>query len=295
MKIALLSQNYGRALRGIETFVHELSENLKSFGHSTQIHKNIFDHLEPDTNIVISTNGRLDAVFCKIWCTLHGAKLIIPGASGIGWDDKLNLWVFPDAFVGLTDYQCQWAKKVNPFVRVVKIPNGIDVQKFNPQVKPQKLKLHRPVVLNVGALTPSKRQHLLLTAAKKASLSVLLIGQGTGMEVPHDQLPTIYTACDLFSYPTSPRESFGIVLLEAMASNLPVVATDDPIRREIVGNAGLFVDHTDTTAYAAVLKKALSIKWENIPRHQAMKFSWDLIAKKYNQLCQNLISPSWSS
>src|SRR3989344_3086231 len=123
MKIAFLCQKYGLVDRGVETFVSELSHLLKPFGHEVIIYKNIFSVVDPQTQIVITTNGRLDAVISKLWCVLHGAKLIIPGQSGFGWDDKLNLWIFPDVFVGLTDYQCAWARKINPFVRVIKIPN----------------------------------------------------------------------------------------------------------------------------------------------------------------------------
>ena len=65
-----------------------------------------------------------------MWCLFHGAKLIISGQAGLGWDDKLNLWVFPDVFVGLTEYQCRWARKVNPFVKVIKIPNGVDLDSY---------------------------------------------------------------------------------------------------------------------------------------------------------------------
>lgn len=285
-KIALLCSNFGQVYRGAEVFVQELSTRL-----GAKVYPNVF-HLPPDTQVVISTNGRLDVVLARLWTWWHGAMLIIPGQSGFGWDDKLNLLILPDVFVGLTEYQCSWAKKINPFVRVVKIPNGVDLTKFRPDIKPRKLDLKRPIVLNVGAKSKSKpgeiskRQDLLLTAARKAGLSVLFIGKGTGTEVSHDQMPGLYTACDLFSYPTSPQESFGIVLLEAMASGLPVVATDDPIRREIIGDAGLFVDPVDTTSYAMALKKALSVDWGDKPRRQAAKFSWDQVAEKYHQLCQ---------
>ena len=288
MKIAFLSYYSGQVYRGAETFVHELSIHLKNYGHQVSIHKNIFDRISPDAQIVVSTNGRLDAILAKLWCLVHTAKLLISGQSGIGWDDKLNLWVFPDVFVGLTDYQCRWARRVNPFVNIVKIPNGVDLKMFNPNVKPLKISLRKPVILNVAALEPNKRQNLLLKAA--VNFSVLLVGKGTGKYFTHAQMPHVYTACDLFSYPTSPAESFGIVLLEAMASGLPVVTTDDPIRREIVGDAGLFVDPTNTQAFASALNQSLMIDWGDKPRQQASKFSWDSIALKYHQLCQKIIS-----
>jgi len=287
-KIALLSQYYGQVYRGSEVFAQELSSRLKA-----QVYPNS-SHLKPGIQVVISTNGRADVFKAKLWCLLHRAKLIVSSQSGPGLDDRLNLYAFPDVFVALTSHQATWAKKINPFVKIIVIPNGVDLHQFNPQVKPIKINLPRPVILTVGARNPSKvgeiskRQELLIAAAKKISCSVLCVGRGGDLSLKHGEMPGIYTACDLFSYPTSSRESFGIAMLEAMASGLPVVATDDPIRREIVGNAGLFVDPVDTDAYSATLQKALSAKWGDKPRHQAEKFSWDIIAQKYDQLVSKL-------
>lgn len=262
-----------------------MSELSKRLGDNVSIHKTIFDHIDDDTEIMISTNGRVDAILTKIWCVIHGKKLIISGQSGLGWDDKLNLWLFPNVFVALTNYQKLWAQKINPFLRVEVIPNGVDLQKFHPKTKPIKINLKKPIILNVGEVGEFKRQSLL----KKASpYPVLLIGRGGDIQFAHKDMPGVYTACDLFSYPTSPVESFGIAMLEAMASGLAVVATDDPIRREIVGDAGLFVDPANVEKYAVTLKKALETDWKNKPREQAEKFSWNKIALAYDQLLKTL-------
>jgi len=102
-------------------------------------------------------------------------------------------------------------------------------------------------------------------------------------------MPKYYRAANIFTLPSWSYEAFGIVYLEAMASGIPVVATDDELRREIVGDAGILVDPTDLDSYANALKKALSIDWGNKPRIQAEKFDWDKIAKKYEKLFENLI------
>jgi glycosyltransferase involved in cell wall biosynthesis len=97
-------------------------------------------------------------------------------------------------------------------------------------------------------------------------------------------MPSVYRAADLFVYPNPRYESFGIVFLEAMASNLPVIATDDPIRREIVGKAGLFIDSNDPSSITNAIKKALKINWQQRPRQQAIKFSWEKAISKYQEL-----------
>jgi glycosyltransferase involved in cell wall biosynthesis len=74
--------------------------------------------------------------------------------------------------------------------------------------------------------------------------------------VPHPELPDVLRACDLFLLTTEPPESFGIVLIEAMATGLPVVATDYPGVRAVVveGVTGLLAPRGDVTAVAGRLR-----------------------------------------
>ena len=63
-------------------------------------------------------------------------------------------------------------------------------------------------------------------------------------------------AADLFLLTTEPPESFGIVLIEAMACGLPVVATDYPGVRAVVDEAtGLLVERGSPSAVAAALRR----------------------------------------
>ena len=102
-------------------------------------------------------------------------------------------------------------------------------------------------------------------------------------------MPRVYRAADLFTLASPWYRSFEIVLVEAMASGLPVVANKDEIRREIVGRAGVLVDPTNTTAYSIALENALKLRWGKRPVNQAKKLDWDKIALKYEKLFSDLI------
>jgi glycosyltransferase involved in cell wall biosynthesis len=271
--------------------------------------RKVLKQVDHDVDLVIPTNGNLQSIYCRIWCTLHKKKMLITGLSGPGWDDRFNVWCFPDVFIGATEYQTRWAKNVNPFVKTVTIPYGVSLDKFARTVKKMDLDLPRPIILSVGAFVPIKRHHLTIEAVSRLKKGSLVIAGSKGesenelqklgneklpnrfklMTISHDQIPPLYRSGDLFVFPTSPWESFGIVLVEAMASGLPVVANDDPIRREIVGDVGLFVDPTDINSYTKAIEKALTIKWDNKPRRQAEKFGWDRIAREYDKLFRELL------
>jgi glycosyltransferase involved in cell wall biosynthesis len=259
-------------------------------------------------DIVIPTNGGWQSAFMRIFTWFNHKKMVVVGHSGIGWDDRNNLWCFPDCFVALSTHAKNWAKKVNPIVRVEYIPNGVDLGKFTPQGRRIDLGLTRPIVLSVGALEAGKRIDLVIRAvAKLKDFSLCVVGDGVlrkeleklGKEllgerfkiikVGFEKMPLVYRSCDVFVSATAPYYSFEMVLLEALASGLPVVVNDDPIRKEIVGNAGILVDPTDIDSYAQAIQRALNIDWEGKPRKQAEKFSWEKVAEKYEKIFKELI------
>lgn len=258
-------------------------------------------------DLVIPVNGGWQSFLVRAITWMYRGKMIISGQSGKGWDDRINLWNFPNCFVSLSTQLKNWAKKVNPFIKVVYIPNGVDINKFNPQGKMFSLDLEGPIILCAGALTNEKRIDLAIKAVAnldKASLVVIGVGplkrkiKNLGekllgkrfylTKLEFSKMPEIYRSCNLFTLPSPWFRSFEIVIVEAMASNLPVVVNDDPIRREIVGEAGFFVDPVDINSYTEAITQALDRKWDSIPRKQAEKFSWDKITNHYEQLIEEL-------
>jgi glycosyltransferase involved in cell wall biosynthesis len=75
--------------------------------------------------------------------------------------------------------------------------------------------------------------------------------------VAHAELPAVLRAADLFLLTTEPPESFGIVLIEAMACGLPAIATDYPGVRAVIdeGENGLLVPRGDPDAVAGALRE----------------------------------------
>jgi glycosyltransferase involved in cell wall biosynthesis len=74
--------------------------------------------------------------------------------------------------------------------------------------------------------------------------------------IPEADLPHWYAACDVFCYP-SLYEGFGLPALEAMACGAVVVASNVTSLPEVIGDAGLMVNPTDTGALADALARAL--------------------------------------
>lgn len=256
-------------------------------------------------DIVVPWNNGWQIILCGL---SNVGNVVAIGQAGLGWDDRVALWTFPERFVAFTQAQASWAKSVNPLVKTAIIPNGVDVKRFKPGGEKLDFGLPGPIILCVSALVPMKRQRLAISAvAKLKKGSLVLVGRGEMkeelqrlgdellpgrfkiIESAYSTIDRVYRSADILTFPTSSWESFGLVQLEAMASGLPVVATDDPIRREIVGSSGLFVNPENTDEYAKALQKALDTDWGEKPLEQAQKYSWEEIANKYQKLFEEVV------
>lgn len=280
-------------------------KNLKVMAFTLKMLKYL---VKGEHDIVIPTDGGWEPAIIRLITWIQGKKMVIVGHAGMGFDDANNLWSFPDVFVSLSTQAKNWARKVNPFVRTEYIPNGVDINKFNLNIKKKDLKLNKPLAVCVSALEKGKRVGLIIKAVSKVKgLNLLLCGRGElkeeigdlgdkllknrfkMAEYSFDEMPDVYRGCDLLLSASVPFYSFEMVLLEAMACGLPVIANNDPVRREIVGDAGFLTDPSDPDEFSAVINKALKTNWGSKPSDQAKKFSWDLVFEKYFKLFESLV------
>jgi glycosyltransferase involved in cell wall biosynthesis len=173
--------------------------------------------------------------------------------------------------------------------KLVEMPNGVDADLFSPGVSSLREQLGIPsdAVVAAFAATLDRAHHFKRLDLAIAGLALLadpnvhLVVAGGGEllpgfraaaadsgvvervhfldAVPHADLPEVLRAADLFLLATEPPESFGIVLIEAMACGLPVIATDYPGVRAVVdeGATGTLVERGSAEAVAAALRRLI--------------------------------------
>jgi len=263
--------------------------------------------INPD--LIIVCNGGWQALLYKIFCIFFRKKLIISGQAGLGWDDRWNLLHRPNAFIALSKRNADWAKSHAKGVRIEIIPNGVDTVKFQPQGIKSEINLEKPIAICVAGPESYKNVTKTIDAvAMHKDLSLLLVRSSLAEDkdviyskkklgkrflhksFSYGEMPSVYRACNLFTLVSEPSEAFGISYLEAMACNLPVVAPDDELRREIIADAGIYVKTPiDIENYAQTLDRALKTSWLDKPRERALGFDWDYIALKYEELFRDLL------
>lgn len=284
MKISILSFYNGKHPRGAEIWAQILQEKMKD-EYDIKIFSSFDKLVLGDINIPI--NGRWQVFVCRLLTWFRGKPMIVFGHSGLGADDKWNLLCSPNVFVAFSDYQKNWAEKYKlPWTKIIKISHAIDLERFSPAIS----RPNKKTVLCVAANTPDKRVGLVEAAVNLIpGANFMAVGKGNPVEASFDEMPAVYKKADVFCFVPHPWEAFGLVFLEALASNLPVVTIDDPIRREIVGDAGIFVkEPVSADKLTAAIEFALKAAWGDKPRKQAEKFSWNLVVKEYDKLFRSL-------
>lgn len=166
------------------------------------------------------------------------------------------------------------------------VPNGIDTARFRPDRPPiDELRTEgMKTLLFVGRMEQRKGFGVLLEAyaqlrRRRSDLRLVAVGEGPQREgyerqvdsfaipdvlfcgrISNEMLPRYYTSADLFCSPATGGESFGIVLLEAMASGLPVLASAIPGFTAVIdgGKQGLLVPPNQPRVLAQAIDTLLN-------------------------------------
>lgn len=143
-------------------------------------------------------------------------------------------------------------------------------------------------------LQKSKRKlPLLIADLKESVIDTLLAKEGlTHIKpnlyfpgyIPNGDLPSVYTGAFAFLY-TSLRESFGLPLLEAMASGVPVISSNRSAIPEIAGDGALLTDPTDPEMIAQTIVDLennidLYNKQVEYGLNRSKRYSWEQTASK---------------
>jgi len=175
------------------------------------------------------------------------------------------------------------------------------------------------MVLFVGRLVPHKGVEFLLEAVHRLrpSATVVVAGEGPQRQalqrsaealgvgtrvvfaggVPHEELPTYYRAADVLVLPSISRlEAFGLVGLEAMASERPVVLSDIPGVREVIedGKEGLLAPPADPEGLAARINELLDDPGRRREmgargRERVLRlFTWDVVGAQFRDIYERL-------
>ena len=194
------------------------------------------------------------------------------------------------------------------------IPNGVDVPRFAGAVPVARWQDGVPSVLFVGRLEPRKgvldllKAHRILRKTGSGN-RLLIVGSGPqerearryvatrGLQeveflgrVSDDEKAQLFRTVDVFASPATGGESFGIVLLEAMAAGAPIVASDIHGYKGVVrrGREGLLVAPHEPKELAKAIARLLGdpglrAEMSAAGRLRAEAFSWPRVAARVEE------------
>ncbi len=197
------------------------------------------------------------------------------------------------------------------------VPFGVNTEVFCPRGAFTRESKESPTIGFVGRMLPGKGLNILADALAQLGSekwNVLLVGEGSERNnfettlaarglldrahftgaISYDRVPDLYQQMDMLVVPTQTtsriREQFGRVLVEAMASGLPVIGSSCGAIPEVIDDAGLIVPEGNSAALAAALRRllldcALREELTRAGRRRVIEhYSWERVADKMHEL-----------
>jgi glycosyltransferase involved in cell wall biosynthesis len=207
------------------------------------------------------------------------------------------------------------------------VPFGVNIDSFQPRRIDEPV-AGRPLTIGfVGRMLAGKGLNILAEALVKVASEkwkLLVVGDGperVGVErrlaaaglldraqftgaISYDTVPDFYQQMDVLVMPTQTtkriREQFGRVLIEAMASGVPVIGSTCGAIPEVIADAGLVFPEGDADALAGTLRRLL--RDGALRRHLAsagrqrveQHYSWERVAEKTNELFRQVLKSAES-
>jgi len=201
------------------------------------------------------------------------------------------------------------------------IPFGVNTEAFRPRTASQ-WRSHQPLTIGfVGRMLPGKGLNVLAEALEKLRADgwqILAVGDGPEREGFEQRLrtanlreraeftgavnfalvPEYFHQMDLLVIPTETtkriREQFGRVIVEAMASGVPVIGSTCGAIPEVIGDAGLVFPEGNASALATAMRQMLSDqslreRLSIAGQARVERYSWERVAEKTYDLYQQVI------
>jgi glycosyltransferase involved in cell wall biosynthesis len=229
-------------------FVHYLAEDIRPWVREgkvvVSVHGNPLATIESDEFYTFGTGYRTLVrsnlrAYARVRCTIVQSEYVRDGLVEYGYEGKQTV-----------------------------IPPAVDPI-FGPAEDRVALRRHlglppdRRILLSVSSGERRKNLSVLPKVLDQLGNDYLLVRVGPPVRGSVDfsrrsdrEVAQLYAAADVLLFPTL-EEGFGLPVIEAYASGLPVVASDIPVVREVSGGAALLVDPRDPPALARACREAM--------------------------------------
>lgn len=273
--------------------------------------------LRHPADLIFPHNGYAGLFIASCIRAIRGTPILFAEHSSLSRQSnylRRNLTLKPDRLIVPNPTVARYVKHFASDRPIDIIPHGINTTEFTPVGKAIITGLPKPNVLCVAPLQRYGDARVELTikaVARLPNTSLLICGEGADRDYfqalgdrllgvarfqirsfAYAQMPQVYRSADVFTLP-SVEASRGLTYIEAMACGLPVVATDDSVRRYLLGDGGITCNVTDIDLYADALQTALERHWhKQQPQRNALRFSWQEIVLQYHKaILRTIVKP----